>query len=145
MIKGMRHVGMSVSSLDRSLAFYRDLLGMEIVGQGPFGGEQYETILGLSGARGRVALLRSGDLQIELFEFAHPAPASQNRQRPVCDHGISHFCVEVTDIDRLYESWLSAGVYFHCPPLTFFGTVKATYGRDPDGNVFELIEHLQHK
>jgi hypothetical protein len=30
------------------------------------------------------------------------------------------------------------GAVFHCPPQDFGGAVKATYGRDPDGNVFEL-------
>ena len=40
------------------------------------------------------------------------------------------------NIKRLME----AGVSFHCPPIDFSGIAKATYGRDPDGNVFELRE-----
>lgn len=142
MIRGMMHVGISVASLDRALAFYRDLLGMQIVGQSTFGGEQYETILGLRGASGRVALLGLERMQIELFEFDSPRPAPAKPSRPVCDHGITHICIEVDDIDAEYRRLHAAGVVFHCPPLEFFGTVKATYGRDPDGNVFELTQGL---
>jgi catechol 2,3-dioxygenase-like lactoylglutathione lyase family enzyme len=136
----MKHVGISVESLDRALTFYRDLLGMEIVGQNRFSGGQYETILGLRGARGTVALLRLDQMQVELFEFEQPAPVPAGPSRPVCDHGITHICIEVDDIDFEYERLRAAGIGFHCPPLEFFGMVKATYGRDPDGNVFELVQ-----
>lgn len=142
MIKGMDHVGISVSDLDRGLAFYRDLLGMEVVVQGAFDGEQYETLLNLRGVRGRVVLLRRGNFQIELFEFGHPDPKPSDSMRPVCDHGITHFCLEVTNIHEEYERLKAAGVHFHCPPLKFFGKAFATYARDPDGNVFELFEMI---
>ena len=45
MISGMNHVGISVANLDRSIAFYRDLLGMEVVIQTTFEDERYERIL----------------------------------------------------------------------------------------------------
>ena len=140
MIKRMNHLGVSVANLERSIEFYRDLLGMEVVEQGTFEGEQYDRILGLKGANGRTASLRLGDMEIELFEFSHPLPKPGDPVRPVCDHGITHFCVEVTDIQDEYERLKAAGVSFHCPPLHFVGIATATYGRDPDGNVFELLQ-----
>lgn len=145
MIEGMNHVGISVADLDRSIAFYRDLLGMEVVVQGTFEGAQYEDILRLKGVQGKVALLRIGNAQIELFQFAHPVPKPADPNYPVSDHRISHFCLNVRDIDAEYDRLVAAGVVFHCPPLLFFGTAKATYGRDPDGNVFELLEMLPGK
>ena len=45
------------------------------------------------------------------------------------------------DIQAEYERLSAAGMRFHCPPLDM-GAVKATYGRDPDGNVVELQEIL---
>lgn len=140
----MNHVGISVSSLERSLKFYRDLLGMQEVVRRTFEGAHYETILRLKGAAGKVAFLTSktGSLQIELFEFVQPAPKPLDPDRPVSDHGITHFCIEVQDIEGEYERLRAAGVVFHCPPLDYAGEVKATYGRDPDGNVFELFENL---
>jgi glyoxylase I family protein len=143
MIVGMSHIGISVVNLERSLHFYRDLLGMEVVAQEEFGGEQYEAILALRNVQGRVALLKRGTFQVELFEFSKPVPAHPERERPVSDHGISHFCIEVEDIEETYTRLKSAGVPFHCPPLVFFRTEKATYGRDPDGNAFELFQPIK--
>jgi catechol 2,3-dioxygenase-like lactoylglutathione lyase family enzyme len=139
-IIGLKHVGISVADLDRSIAFYRDLMGMEVVVDMKFDGELYETILGLPGSFGRVALLKSGNLELELFEFSRPVPSRQDPDYPVSDTGITHFCIEVVDIEPLYERLRAAGVPFHCPPLDWRGVAKATYGRDPDGNVFELLE-----
>jgi catechol 2,3-dioxygenase-like lactoylglutathione lyase family enzyme len=141
MIKGMNHVGVSVVNLDRSISFYRDLLDMQVlVEKTSFGGELYERIMALEGAKGRMSLLKKGNLQLELFEFLHPSPRPKDPNHPVSGHGLSHFCIEVSDIDAEYERLRAAGVSFHCPPLNFFGAAKATYGRDPDGNVFELLE-----
>jgi catechol 2,3-dioxygenase-like lactoylglutathione lyase family enzyme len=143
MIKAMKHVGISVSNLGRSISFYRDLLGMEVVVEDTFSGDQYDAILRLRATSGKVALLKSGDMQIELFEFSHPTPRHADPDRPVCDHGITHFCVQVDDVDDSYERLRASGVSFHCPPIVFYGTAKATYGRDPDGNVFELLQLAQ--
>jgi catechol 2,3-dioxygenase-like lactoylglutathione lyase family enzyme len=140
MIKGMNHVGISVANLERSIEFYRNALGMEVVVEKIFKGELYEKILALRGASGKVALLRHDNLQIELFEFLNPRPRAADPDRPVCDHGITHFCIEVADIERVYQHIKGAGTSFHSPPLVFPGAVKAAYGRDPDGNVFELLE-----
>jgi catechol 2,3-dioxygenase-like lactoylglutathione lyase family enzyme len=142
MIKGINHIGISVSNLERSIGFYRELLGAEVAILGAFSGERYDKILGLEGATGQVALLRSADIQVELFEFSQPAGRKNDRCRPVSDHGITHFCLEVADIEAEYQRMQALGAYFHCPPLLFPGAGKATYGRDPDGNVFELFERL---
>jgi catechol 2,3-dioxygenase-like lactoylglutathione lyase family enzyme len=139
MIGGIDHVGLSVSSLDRALAFYRDVLGMQVVAEGVLD-ERYDAITDLTGVRCKGVMLRIGTLQIELFEFANPRPKPGDRDRPVCDHGITHIAIQVTDIEQVYKRLTAAGVTFHCPPQKFSSGNKATYGRDPDGNVFELLE-----
>lgn len=140
MIEGIVHVGISVSSLERSVAFYRDLFGMDVVLNKAFAGEVHENIIGLKGAHGKVAILQRGSLQLELFEFEYPQPKPSDPNRPACDHGITHFCVRVTDIESEYARLKAAGVEFHCPPQYYQGKAIATYGRDPDGNIFELLE-----
>ena len=142
LITGIGHVGISVADLDRSIAFYRDVLGMELVDQGPFEGERYGAILGIRGVRGDIATLRAGSLEIELFRFLVPSSRAGDPVRPVSDQGITHFCIEVTDIRAIYDRLKAAGVSFNCPPLEFPGIATATYGRDPDGNVFELMEKV---
>lgn len=139
MITGINHVAISTRDLDTSISFYRDLMGMDLVSSSAFEGELFDNIMGLKNARGRSAMLKIGHSQLELFEFAHPQAKGSNPDRPVCDHGITHFCFDVTDIDAEYERLTLAGVPFHCPPQDA-GFAKATYGRDPDGNVFELFE-----
>ena len=140
MIKGMNHVGISVVDLDRSIRFYRELFDMEVVAQANFEGQRHEAILALPGTTGRAAMLRAENMQVELFEFARPLPRQKDSRYPVSDHGLSHFCIEVIDIDFEYERLRAAGVNFHCPPVDFSGEAKVTYARDPDGNVFELLE-----
>ena len=139
MMKTINHVAISTPDMDRSLHFYRDLMGMQFVSEGPFEGTLYDKILGLESARGRAAMLRMGEAQLELFEFSNPSPTPSDPKRPVCDHGITHICFDVTNIDEEYQRLEEAGVIFHCPPQDA-GFAKATYGRDPDGNVFELLE-----
>jgi catechol 2,3-dioxygenase-like lactoylglutathione lyase family enzyme len=144
MINGLSHVGISVTHLERSIAFYQEGFGLTLVSQGTFEPGKfegkYEAILGLKGAKGRVATLKGNRVEIELFEFSYPVPKPTDCNRPVCDHGITHFCVDVKDIDSEYERLAAIGASFHCPPQKIVGVAAATYGRDPDGNVFELLE-----
>ena len=44
------------------------------------------------------------------------------------------------DIDADYTRLLAAGVTFHCLPQTAPGLCRATYARDPDGNIVELLQ-----
>ena len=144
MIKGMSHVGISVADMDQSVHFYRNLIGLELLGgkAGRFEGELYENIFQLKNARGKVAMLAAGNTRIELFEFENPRGDQSDARLPVYHHRINHICFEVIDIQKEYERLKTAGVYFHCPPQDA-GYAKATYGRDPDGNVFELIQWVK--
>lgn len=137
----MNHVGISVSNLENTIAFYRDMFGMEeLMAPLPFNGGDHSRIMGLDGATGRISMIRKGDVHLELFEFASPRPSPRDPNYPVADHGYSHFGFEVEDIDECYERLTAAGVRFHCPVVSFPGGIRALYGRDPDGYVFELLE-----
>lgn len=141
MIERLHHVGISVSSLERSMAFYQDMFGLRLTTAIlPFSGSKYERIMALGNAEGRIAFMSNGSFQVELFEFSKPEPKPKDPAYPVADHGISHFCIEVGDIDALYEKLGSANVPIHSPVIEFQGGIRAIYARDPDGNVFEAIE-----
>ena len=140
MIHDIQHTAISTQDLDRALGFYRDLIGFEVESDFPVEGNAgADAILGLDGTKFRVVMLRLGESRIELFQFHAPNPAKSNPTRPVCDHGITHICLRVTDIRAEYERLAAAGVRFHCPPIDAGGQT-ATYMRDPDGNVVELLE-----
>lgn len=134
------HIGISVTDIDRSIAFYRDMLGLDqLCDVFPFGGEHFEAIMDIPGVGGRMCMIGRNDLQLELFEFA--GSKEKDPAYPVSDRGYSHFGITVDDIDATYEKLRAAGVRIHCPVITFMGgTMRATYCRDPDGNVFEILQ-----
>ena len=140
MIKGIDHVAISTKDYKKSVEFYRDIIGFEVIYNGNFKGDLYDSIMSLDNASGKVALLRLGDSQLEIFEFISPVPKTADYHRPVCDHGITHICFNVVDIESVYRRLKASGMHFHCAPQYFGKEGKATYGRDPDGNVIELFE-----
>jgi catechol 2,3-dioxygenase-like lactoylglutathione lyase family enzyme len=140
----LQHVGISVTNLEQAAEFYQNSFDMQLAAAAfPFGGPQFSQVMGLENVQGRMCVVTKDSLRLELFEFAYPSPAHKDPNHSVGDRGISHFGIEVTDITAMYDRLVAAGVRFHCPVVTFPSGVKATYGRDLDGNVFELLEMPQ--
>ncbi len=141
MITGMSHVGISVVDLERSIAFYRDLLGMSLIQQVPMSGPNYDAIMGLKGTQGSIAVLRTGNVEVELLQFKRPAPRPAEPARHVSDQGISHFAIHVEDIAGLRARLEAAGVRFHSALVHFPScATTAVYFCDPDGNYIEMLE-----
>ena len=80
------------------------------------GSAAIDAIVGLPGSACRSAMLHAGNAYIEMFEYSSPAGKPAEQDRPVCDHGYTHFCLDVQDIDAEYERLLGLGMRFHCPP-----------------------------
>jgi len=139
-IKRVHHIAISTPDLDRLVSFYRDVFGFEVVEDFEWekGYEAADQVTGLKDSAAKAVMLKGGDFHMELFEFQSPPQASLNPDRPVCDHGLTHFSFEVSDVQMVYERLKKAGVAFHCPPVKLGELGTATYGRDPDGNVIEL-------
>lgn len=142
MIRGIHHIALSIKDMDRSLAFYRDLLGLEVAMDKSWenAGETGDKILRVKGTAARQVMLKCGDVMVELFQFNRPEPAPMAEDRPVIDRGITHLCFDVKDVDAEYERLSKAGVIFHCEPQNLGSNCRTTYGRDPDGNVVEFQE-----
>ena len=66
-------------------------------------------------------------------------PEGERFERRMCDPGLIHICLYVDDAWAEYERLSALGMEFHCEPGGA-GTMLATYGRDCDGNVVELLE-----
>ena len=142
MLHGINHVAISTPDIERSAAFYINLLGFEEVFRlnWDIGHQALDSITGLRDPSARIRMLKCGNACVELFEYRTPTPKPGEVARPVNDHGITHLCVQVTDINAEYARLKAAGMHFHCEPQTVGGDIWATYGRDPDGNVVELLE-----
>jgi catechol 2,3-dioxygenase-like lactoylglutathione lyase family enzyme len=143
MIRGVHHVAISTPNLERIVAFYRDVIGAEVVYEGGWkrGSAIIDGIVGLKDSEARQAMLKLGNAYLEFFEYVSPRGDPKNPAYGVNDHGYTHFCLDVQDIDAEYERLMRGGMTFNCPPPRFEGSpIRATYGRDPDGNVIEIQE-----
>ena len=148
MVREVMHIGVTVSDMDRSIAFYRDVLGLKFEGELLMEGRETELLFARPGCRARVAYLNgSGELAappIELIQFldrpADKFPAALERT------SISEICFRTPDIDRLYAHLQQKGVPCLSPPQAFdftasgFGKSRAIYFRDPDGIVLEAMQ-----
>lgn len=142
MIKSFHHTALSVTNLDRSIQFYRDLLGMKVDWRIDHKkGETFEKIVGLKGVDVSYAMLSGWGGRIEIFEYHSPPGEAYPPDRGVNDQGITHFAFEVDEIDRLYGELASRGVRFNSPPQVVRPGVKAAYFHDPDGITVELVEY----
>ena len=142
MIKGFHHAALSTPNLERCLTFYTEVVGCEIAYEfgWPKGSADADKVTGLLESEAKAAMLKLGDSFLEVFEFSSPQPKTQHGERPVCDNGITHIALEVNDIHSEYKRMKSAGMTFHSEPMAQESGFMV-YGRDPDGNVLELIEY----
>jgi catechol 2,3-dioxygenase-like lactoylglutathione lyase family enzyme len=144
----LHHVGFTVSDLERSIAFYARLLGVE-----PFLRRLYREafISEIVGYEDTVldcalfAVPRSGVI-LELLEYHMPETGHVSTE--TYNVGNAHLCLVVDDLDEEYERLLGAGVEFRSPPVDIPSEIeeeptrggKALYLRDPDGITVELLE-----
>ncbi len=141
----LHHTGYTVSDLDRSVAFYRDLLGCEVIATQEKEGGYLAAIVGYPDAHVRMAHLRApaGEHVIELFEYLSPeGDRADVEPRNV---GASHLCFVVAGLPALYDSLLERGVTsFVSPPVEVDTGLNrgglALYLRDPDGITVELFQ-----
>jgi len=141
MIKGFHHAALSTPNLARCIEFYTQVVGAEVAWEfgWPKGTPEADEVVGLENSEAKAAMLKLGGSFLEVFEFSSPQPKHRHGDRPVCDNGITHIAVEVTDIHAEYERMKAGGMRFHSEPKAQ-ETGYMVYGRDPDGNVLELIE-----
>lgn len=148
-LRGVWHFSFTVSDLDRSVAFYRDLLGFTLVHVQEQDNAYTRRLVGFPDARLRVAQLAvpgqprgvsSHDL--ELVEYVSPRGA--RRDRRICDPGAAHLAVTVLDARAAHERLAVSGVRFVSPPNAITAGVNeggfACYFLDPDDIVLELLE-----
>lgn len=141
MILGFHHAAISTPDLERCKQFYIEVVGCEEAWsfEWPSGTPLADEMTGLSDSAARATMLKLGQTHLEIFEYSSPPPRPREGVRPVCDHGITHICLQVQDLHGEYTRMKAAGMQFHSEPLTQ-DTGYVVYGRDPDGNVVELIE-----
>ncbi|MFH0179181.1 VOC family protein [Streptomyces cacaoi] len=141
------HVGISVSDLDASIAFYTALTGRAPAAQGTMSSVSFGETQGLPVAGLRYATINLDGLGIDLIQFQNPVGERTNgmANRP----GSMHLCFKVDDFDAVHTRMKEAGYGFLGDDYTFtagevtpeaaVGT-KVAYFNDPDGTNLEIIE-----
>ena len=138
-------VGMTVSDMDRSVAFYSALTFQKISDVEVFG-EQYEHLEGVFGARMRIVRMQLGNEQVDLTEYLAP----HGRPIPVDsrsnDLWFQHIAIVVRDMDQAFAKlralkveFVSTGPQTLPPSIPAAAGIKAFYFRDPDQHNLEVI------
>jgi catechol 2,3-dioxygenase-like lactoylglutathione lyase family enzyme len=140
-------VGLTVSDMDSSVAFYTTVLDFEKVSDRQPSGEPYETLQGVFGTRQRVVRLRLGEELLELTQFlaprGRPAPAGARSN----DRWFQHVAIIVSDMDSAYARLRrfkvrqeSTGPQRLPETIPAAAGIRAFYFHDPDGHPLEVLQ-----
>ncbi len=139
-VRAVNHIGICVSDLDRSIAFYRDALGFEPAGDLRVEGEPSDTLLGLRDVRLNACYLERDGWRIELLHYESPASPPRAPQRAMNDLHFTHLSVSVGDLDESVERIVAAGGSVDADTrIEVGGAPVAVFVRDPDGLPIELL------
>lgn len=137
------HTGITVSDLDRSVRFYRDVLGYEVSAPVRVSGPMFEKVTGVPGCVIDIAFARGAGHTLELLCYREPAGRRPSTLR-ACDPGFWHLCLKVQDIERVVRAIRAGGFEalsdIQTAPDAPVAGLRVVYARDPDGVVLELIE-----
>jgi lactoylglutathione lyase len=147
--RGVWHFSFTVSDLDEAIAFYRDVLGMELVHAQDQDNDYTRALVGYADASLRVAQLRAGGVSgtasshdLELVQYVTPLrePTDPERARA----GAAHMAFVVDDVDAEHARMTALGVRFLSPPNAITAGVnkggKCCYFLGPDDVTLELVQ-----
>ena len=136
------HLGICVSDLERSLAFYRDALGFAFESELAVDGEPSETLLRLAPVRLRAVYLVRDGLRIELLHYAAPGAVGDGAPRAMNALGLTHLSLRVDEIEASVAKLAAHGARVLNDTRIDNAKLraKAVFVTDPDGTLIELVE-----
>jgi catechol 2,3-dioxygenase-like lactoylglutathione lyase family enzyme len=144
-VQSVDHVCFSVSDLERSIGFWRHLLGTEPESRVEYTAPYDQAVTGYSPLHMSAVYFRlPGGPLLELFQYHEPpaAPAPSSETYVV---GNAHLGLVVDDLDEAYRHLQATGATFRSdgPVLIEGGAhagARSMYVRDPDGITIEILE-----
>jgi catechol 2,3-dioxygenase-like lactoylglutathione lyase family enzyme len=142
MIKEIRHMGIVVDDLKKSLWFYKEKMGFKVFKHMDESGHFIDKILGIRNIMVTTVKMTLGNGQmIELLNFS--SHKKNILQRSINDVGPTHLAFTVDNIDKFYDDFLHDGVEFiSTPKVSEDGSVKVVFCKAPEGTYIELVELL---
>jgi catechol 2,3-dioxygenase-like lactoylglutathione lyase family enzyme len=149
MIADVLHFSFTVSDIERSVTWWTEVLGLELVHRQRQENEYTQRLVGIPGAILEVAKLklpgarpRFSSHVVELVEYV--AGSGERPELPTNNVGVAHFALVVTDIHDRYRRMVQQGVSFRNPPVEITAGANkggwACYFHDPDGITLELLQ-----
>lgn len=139
-ITGIHHVSLSVSDVDRSVAFYQ-LLGFTVQSdRRNLCSEYLREVTGYPDAVMDVAFLSGYSVMLELLHYHVPQGVDLDKAN--YHTGSAHLCFETSDLQAEYLRLREFGFVFRSPPVAIREGPNAGRGAayffDPDGYTMEL-------
>lgn len=144
MFTRVEHVGMSVRDIDAAIAFYRDVIGAEVVLDRVFGDELGE-VIGVERTQARIVHMRLGDTIVELFHYREPQGRERRPDFGPADLGLTHIGFSVTDFWGTCRHLQERGVRFLGKPVEFRPNVFVAYFYGAEGEICEMKEIVQRR
>jgi catechol 2,3-dioxygenase-like lactoylglutathione lyase family enzyme len=137
------HTGITVTNLERSLAFWQDVLGFELSHRAHHTGDLASEVTGVPGAEISLAVLKTPGHKIELLEYYAPSDRKRADLKP-CDVGSVHVAFTVDNLDAVLSTVAASGWRAAGQPQTLKTGPNAgkrvIYVRDPDGTTIEFMQ-----
>jgi len=138
----LRHIGIVTENLEKSLKFYRDILGFKIKIENFEDRNFIDHLLNLKESSLKtVKLVDEKGGVIELLYYDNPP--SKKIKREVNDLGLSHFALTVENLDDIYGRLKNNNIEFiSAPTLSSDNKIKVCFCYDPNGIAIELVEQI---
>jgi catechol-2,3-dioxygenase len=118
-VNSLGHVGVYVRDIERSVAFYRDILGMQVSDRSPRGG----------------VFMTAQDRAVEHHELLL-APGRNDEGQINILQQISFRCATLKDVKDFYKTFVNNHVPIN--RVVSHGNTVSIYAQDPDGNSVEV-------
>lgn len=143
MTASLYHVGLTISDLDRSIAFYRDAVGMALEYRSAVASEAFDKLIAIDGIRIDFAYLTLGDFRLQLIEYVNGGGEKLGLGHNKV--GNPHISLWVDDVEREHARLTALGVNVTSEILTQESAdicARTFYFTDPDGVQVEFCQRI---
>lgn len=141
MMAELFHVGLTVKNLERSVAFYRDVVGMKETEFQMMNvkSKEFDTLTNNPGAELKVAHLTLGPFMLQLIEYVAAGGTALDLHHN--NVGSPHLCIYIPDVEaKLKEVQQRGDVVITSGLVQIAPNMRSFYTEDPDGVPVEFLQ-----
>jgi catechol 2,3-dioxygenase-like lactoylglutathione lyase family enzyme len=139
----MNHASFTVSNIEKSIEFYRNILGLKLLDTSIRGVDFSEQVTGIKGADLKIAYFEANNCRVELIEYL--APKGKNIDTSTCNIGSAHICFNVDNFTKFVNNLKNNKVKFSGEVCVIPGGPNkgknVLYFEDNDSNSIEIISN----